>query len=125
MPVGRTRNIQPVGRIELLGVAVGRTDAKIELAALGQLNAAYSCIDGGSPVSKLIRTFESKKLFDGGPDQFRISQQCAALIRPFDQQLQPVADEVGGGFVPGIQYEDAVLQQLRFGQLLAVAILTE
>src|SRR5882757_10206729 len=67
MPVGRTRNIQPVGRIELLGIPVGCTDAKIQLAAGRQLNAAQSCVNSCSPISKLIRTFESKKLFDGGP----------------------------------------------------------
>src|SRR6267154_1454706 len=61
MPVGRTRDIQPVGRVELHGVAVGRTDAKIQLTAGRQLNAAHSCIGGGSPISKLIRAFESKK----------------------------------------------------------------
>ena len=73
MPVGRTRDIQPVGCIELLGVPVRRTDTKIQLAARRQLNAAQFGIDGGSPISKLIGAFESKKLFDGGPDQFRIS----------------------------------------------------
>src|ERR1700722_12486089 len=111
MPVRRTRDIQPVGRIELFRVAVRRADAEIQQAAGRQLDIPQAGIHGGSPISKLIRTLESKKLLDGAPDQFRISQQCAPLIRPFDEKVQPVADEIVRGFVPGIQYEDSVLYQ--------------
>ena len=82
MPVGRTRDIQPVGRIELFRVAVRRADAEIQQAAGRQLDTPQSGIHGSSPISKLIRTLESKKLLDSAADQFRIPQQCAALIRP-------------------------------------------
>src|SRR5450631_175302 len=94
MPVGRARDIQPVGRIELLRVPVGRTDAKMQRASGRNIDATQAGVNGGSPITELIRTLESKKLLDRGPDEFRILKQCTALIRPFDQQLQPVADEV-------------------------------
>jgi len=62
MPVRLTRDIQPVGRIELFGVAVGRADAKIQLAAGGQLNAAQSA---EKEISTMQRYLEIRAPFDG------------------------------------------------------------
>ena len=39
-------------------------------------------------------------------------QQYGLLCRPFVQSDQRVTDQVGGGFVPGVEDEHAVLQQL-------------
>ncbi|MGY4446274.1 hypothetical protein ACVWZR_000934 [Bradyrhizobium sp. i1.3.1] len=38
------------------------------------------------------------------------------------QRDEAVADQIGGGLVPGIEQEDAVVQQLLLGQPLAVLL---
>ena len=40
----------------------------------------------------------------------------------FEQRHQAVADQIGGGLVAGIEQEDAVVQQLLFGQPLAIVL---
>ena len=42
--------------------------------------------------------------------------------RPFQQRVEAVADQVGGGLVAGIENEDDVVQQLALGQPLAVGL---
>ena len=44
---------------------------------------------------------------------------CGGMIR---QRHQPVADQIGGGLVAGVEQEDAVVQQFLFGQPLAIVL---
>ena len=61
--------------------------------------------------------------FDGRrPDQLRPGDQSRLLFGPFEQGMERVADEVGGGLVAGVEDEDDVVQQLGLGQPRAVGL---
>ena len=76
----------------------------------------------GHAVAELVGAFEAQEFLDRRADQLRLGDQPRLLLRPFEQRIEPVADQVGGGLVPGIEDEDDVVQQLALGQPLAVLL---
>jgi hypothetical protein len=72
------------------------------------------------PVAELVGRLEAQEFVDGGVDHAGIGLQPLLLLRPFQQLEQRVADQVGRRLVAGIEDEDAVLQQLGLGKLLAL-----
>ena len=52
----------------------------------------------------------------------QVRQQTHALLGPFLQADERVADQVGGGLVPGVEQEDALVVELALGELLAVLL---
>ena len=107
---GRCRDVSGIG--ELRGIAVGGADAQRHRACpAGSVMPPSST---GSVVMRLPSWFElsnrrisstavliSSGLFDQPP-------LLRGIVR---QRHQPVADQVGGGLVAGIEQEDAVVQQ--------------
>ena len=71
-------------------------------------------------VAELVGALEAQQLLHRRADQLRLGDQARLLLRPFEQRVEPVADEIGRGLVAGIEDEDDVVQQLALAQALAV-----
>ncbi len=120
MPVRRTADIETFGIGELRGVAVGGADAQRHRRARRHRDAAeFERLDGHA-VAELVGALEPQHFLDRGLDQRGILDQPPLLAAWLRQRHQAVADQIGGGLVAGIEQEDAVVQQLLFGQPLAI-----
>ena len=119
MPVRHTTHVEPVGIRKLRGIAVRRADAQVDRRARLHGNAADLGVLHHHAVAKLHGRIEAQHLVDRRADQRRIVQQALPLVRTFEKQIQPVADEIGRRLVAGIENEDAVLQKLTLGETLA------
>jgi hypothetical protein len=111
VPVGLAGEIEAVGLGELLGVAIAGTDAQGDAAAGGQVMTAERHPHRGHPVAELVGAFEAQEFLDRGADQRGFGLEARAFAGPGYQQFEAVADQVRRGLVPGIEDEDAVLQQ--------------
>ncbi len=96
---------------ELCGIAVGGADAQRHRRARRHRDAAeFDRLDGHA-VAELVRAFEAQNsstavLISAGSPISRCF--CGRIAR---QRHQPVADQIGGGLVAGVEQEDAVVQQ--------------
>jgi hypothetical protein len=119
---GRGSRVGRTGR-----VAVGGADAQRDQRACGP---APRRPPGGrrqrAPVAQLVGRLEAQAfvhrqrqhvLLAARPVPARGRPAAALAGREFLQQDQAVADQVGGGFVAGVEQEDAVLQQLGLAEL--------
>ena len=62
-------------------------------------------------------------LLDGDLHSLRVSGlrgELVFLVGPFRERVQGIADQVGRRLVTGIEQEDALVQQLCFGEMLTV-----
>ena len=73
-------------------------------------------------IAQLVGAFAAQNLLDGAAHQLGLHAQTLLLLRPLRQQPEAVADEIGGGLVARVEDEDAVVQQLVFGQAFAVGL---
>ena len=119
--LGSRRDVEPV-RIGKLGrIAVGGADADGDerarrhgdAADLDRRASSAGCRAGWSSRSAGTPR-RAVRISSGLGDQPRL------LVGPFEQREQPIADQVGGGLVAGVEDEDDVVQQLALGQPLAV-----
>ena len=122
VPVGLAAHVEALGVRELRRVAVGGADADGDKSAFGQGPAAEGHRLAQPPVVELDRTVVTQHFLYGRRDQARIGPQPGGFFRVVQQQPGAVADQVGGGFMARVEHEDAVVQQLRLGQLPAVAL---
>ena len=76
----------------------------------------------GDAIAQLIRAFESQHFFDRGLDELRSREQRRLLIRMLVKRHKPVADQVGGRLVSGVEKKDAVVHQLPRAQALALIL---
>ena len=106
-------DVEDLGGRELRGIAIGRSDTDRNLSSGGKHLVAHAEIGRRDPVSQLVGAFEPQHLLNRGLDQVRMIQETPALVRPLNQQLKAVPDEIGRGFVARIEDENAVVQQLR------------
>ena len=125
MPVGGSCQVEPVRMLELFRIPVGRADTQVQLSAGRQPGFAQLRVGRGAPIAQLIRAFEAQDLLDGGPGEIRVREQRAALIRPVDQQLHAVADEVGRGLVARVQDENAIVQEFGLAERGAAVFIGE
>ena len=122
VPVGRPRDVEPVGVGELRRVAVGAADRHVDVSPGRELRAAQRRVHLKPPVADLVRAFEAQEFLHRRADQPGVLAQPSHLIREADQRLDPVADQVGRRLVARVQEEDAVVQQLQLAQRLAVLV---
>ena len=120
MAVGLTSDIQPIRRHELGGVAVGRANGKSDEAAAWQLTPANRHGRRGHAVVQLQRALKAQQLFHRRAEQSWIGHQALELFALAEQGVHAVAYQVGGGLMPGIEQEDAVVQQLGLRQAFAI-----
>ena len=84
--------------------------------------AEFDRLDGHA-VAELVGALEPQHFLDRGLDQRRDVRSAAVFsLAWFRQRHQPVADQIGGGLVAGVEQEDAVVQQLLLGQPLAIVL---
>ena len=113
--VGRAADVKAFGVGELRRVTVGPTYAHMDARARPHgysVHTGHAACDGvarGHAVPKLVRAFEAQHLLHRSLDQRRFGDQPRLLFRPLRQRHKAVADEVGGGFVPGVEDKNAVL----------------
>ena len=104
-------------------IAVGGTDAHGDSRPWRKRDAANVDFPGGDSIAELIRAFEAQKFFHRDAHRLgavaRFNQE-SFLARPFGERVQRIADQVRRRLVTGIQQKDALVQQLGFGQALAV-----
>ena len=91
-----------------------RPDAQRHRRACRKPDAAELEPLRGDAVAELVRTFKSQDFLDLGLDHVRVFDQPFFLRRICRQRHQPVADQVGGGLVSGVEQEDAIVQQFLF-----------
>jgi len=106
----------------LLGIAVGRADAKRYQSSGGQCHAAELDLRGGDAVAELVGAFKPQDFLDCALDQVRMFDQALLLRLVRRQRDQSVANQIGGGFVSGVEQKDAVVQQFLFAQPLAIVL---
>jgi hypothetical protein len=70
----------------------------------------------------LVRALEAEELLHRAPDEAGIHLQLAERLRVAEQEIDPVANQVGGGLVPGVEDEDAVVQELELAQPLSRSV---
>src|SRR5258706_15660765 len=114
MPVRFAADIEAIRLRELFGIAIRRADAQRDGWALCDRSAADVGIDRSHTIAELVRAFEAQAFFYRAFDQRRLALQRGALVGPFAERHEPVADQLGGGLVTGIEDKDAVLQQFGF-----------
>ena len=74
-------------------------------------------------VSELVRAFHAQEFFDRGFDQLRMVAQARRIASGIsNQQIDAVADQVGGGLMTGVEHEDAIVQQFNLGQPFAAVV---
>src|SRR5438477_2810619 len=125
LPVGLPRDLHSIGVGELCRVAIGGADADGDAGIRRQRYAADTYVVRGDAVSQLHRTFEAQEFLDGDFHAFDVVDLCDQLrflLWPQGQGVKRVADEVGGCLVPGIEQEDALMQELVFGKRLVVIL---
>ena len=131
MAVGFPPQIQAICLRKLRGVTVGSANAQGDQRTGRQGHAANLAVLQGSPIAQLIGRLKAQKfvhsqgkqLLLGGRILRRVLQalhQGLALFGPLVQTHQGIANQVGGGLMPGIQKEDAVLVELHLAQALAL-----
>ena len=117
------RQIESVRIGKLCRIAVGCTDTHRDSRLRRQRDAANLDVPRRDSVTELIRAFEAQKFLDGDAHRLgtvaRLYQETF-LARPFGERIERVADQVRRRLVTGIQQKDALVQQLGFGQTLAV-----
>ena len=120
MPVRRAADVEIFRIGELRGIAVGGADAQRHRRTRCQRDAAEFDWLRRHAVAELVRTFKPQDFLDRGLDQIGIFDQPLLLRGVARQRHQPVADQIGGGLMAGVEQEDAVVQQFLCGQSLAI-----
>ena len=120
MAVGLAAGIEAVGLGELRGIAVGRTDADMDVGAGRQPLAADLEVGRQAAVAELVGALEAQPFLDAALQQPGVLAQPPQLVGKAQQRVDRVADQVGRRLVAGVQQEDAVLHQLLVAQPLAV-----
>ena len=69
MSIGRTPDIQLIGRGELPGIAICRSDTKSDLSSCRHVHTAELHRLHRNAIAELVRTFVAQELFDGAFDQ--------------------------------------------------------
>ena len=108
---------QPVGvGSELVGVAVGAGHAQVEHGT-GRHHLARQ-LDGfeGDASHELVGSVEAQQLVDGVGQPPGLFAQRGQLVGLVEQVEQAVADQGGGGLVPGHVQGDELSQQLLGGE---------
>ena len=95
------------------GIAVGRADAEMHIGAGRHGDVADAGVGDGAAVAELVRAFHAQEFLDRGVDRLRMGGELAHRVGMAEQQIDAVADQVGGGLVAGVEQEDAVVQQLQ------------
>ncbi len=71
-------------------------------------------------VAELVRALIAQHLLHSRLDAVGVVDQPPLLLRMMRQRHEAIADQVGGGLMPGIEQEDAIVQQLLLGQPFAI-----
>ena len=120
MPIGFAPDTEFRRFLKDFRVAVGRSDAKMQVGPRGNLHPADRDGGRGLAVAELVGRTEAQHLFDTGADQRGFRQQSRLLIRVVMEQREGTADQVGGRLMACVENKNAVLNQLDLGQLPAV-----
>ena len=118
VPVGMPANVETVRVGKLRGIAVGGADADMDVGAARHRDAAEHGVRGGAAVAELVRALHAQELLHRGLDQFGICAQVAHGVGIADQEIDAIADEIGRGLVPGVENEDAIVQELELAQVI-------
>ncbi len=115
--LGLRRDIEAVGVGKIFRVAIGAADADGDEIALLHRNAAQDRVRHHASIAELVGAFEPQHLLDR---RLRISAGSSITRCIWSgycrKRIERVADQIGGGLVAGIEDEDAILQQLGFGE---------
>ena len=120
MPVGVAGDIKRRGVIEHRRVAVGGTDAQMQIGACGDWVTAKGYGGGRLAIAELVGGPETQHFLDGRVDQRRVAQQFSALVGVVVQQGKARSDQVRRGFMARVEDENTVLDQLDFRERPAV-----
>src|SRR3954451_16635553 len=107
VPVWGAADIECFRIGKLLGIAVGRADAKSDQGSGSQRHATEFDLRGGDAVAVLVRAFKSQDFLDRGLDQVRMFDQALLLGVVRRQRDQSVANQIRGGLVSGVEQKDA------------------
>ena len=111
---GSRRISRRSGSGKLRRVAIGGADADVHVGSGGHGDAAEHGIFGRSAVAELVRAFHAQKFFDRRFDGLRMTAQVAHDVGMADEKVDPIADQVGGRLVPGVEQKNAVVDELEF-----------
>src|SRR3569833_2333815 len=98
-------------------IAIGCTDAQGKVGSRLQGDTANSSLLHNEPIAQLIGAFNTQAFFNCGHYQIRLGTQLIDGIGVREQQSQGAADQIGGRLVPGIEEENAVVQELPEGEI--------
>ena len=118
--IRRAFDVEPFRIFELRRVAIRGADAQRDLGTGLERDAADLRRCRHFPIAELVRAGEAQRLFDCAFDRCGSFAQLLPRAGLGQKAVHAVADQVGGGFVPCIEQEDAVVQQLGFAQFAAV-----
>ncbi len=115
-----TTDIQVVRVREDRRVSIASADPQVDHRPRGQRLLPDGGFHRHPPVAELVGTLEAQEFLQRRFHQVRIVAQPLHLFREGQQSRHAIADQVGCRLVPGVQQEDAVLDQLLLRQCLAI-----
>ena len=117
-----TADVEAVGMVEGLRVAIGGADQEDDVVLPAQFEPVHLAVREGAAEERLGRRIVAQQFFHRGGDQARILAQPPELVRVAQQREHPVADQVGGGLVAGDQEQAQHVERLALGQPLALVL---
>ena len=109
---------------ELLRVAVGRGEVHQDALAFGEFAAVVLRIFGDVAGHRHGRV-RAQKLFDGGRDQSRFSDEPRAVLGVLGEMPERRADATPGGVDAGEEQEERRAEHVRLGDRLAIDLSVE
>ena len=116
----RSVDVEHVGILPSLLVAIGRTHAQVDLRALRDRHAVHLDIAGGVARHQDQRGLVPDPLLDRGGNEVAIPLQRLELVRMSQQQLQQVSRRPVGGLESGRQQQPQERDDRLVGEFLAV-----
>ena len=94
------RDVEAVGVGKMCPVAVGRGDAQLHYLPCSYCVPAQLEVLQGDPGDQGDRRFVAQRLLDGVAQEFRIAPELVKLVGVGQEQIDGVANEVPGRYVP-------------------------
>ncbi len=113
------RDVEPVGIVELFGIAVGGGEQDHRLLSLRDVDVTDRDVLQRHAARELHGRVIAQQLLDGAAGEERVGAQQLELLEVAQQGERAVADQVHGRFVPGDEEQDAGREQLGLAQLVA------
>ena len=116
MPVRLAADVEAIGSGELLGIAIGRADADVHVASGRDVDAAQHGIADGPAVAELVRAFHAQEFLDRGFHRLRMRRRSSIASAMTDEEIDGVADQIGGRLVTGVQKKNAIVNQFELAR---------